>query len=147
MSKAEVSVVEKIKACEKSAMTIANPETRILKDSDIPVGKHIWQGDVALLRLKEVPSNAKLQKGRTMRQVVEGTTRGSRHCVSMESMVDTKFYTASNAGVLSGDIIESSKTIELEHPEHGNIVVPPGSYQIKFQRAYSPLQELKRQRD
>lgn len=145
--KQEKTLIERIEKCEQSAKTIANPDTRILKDSDLPVGKHIWQGDLALLRLAEVPTNAKPQQNRTVRQLVEGNTRGSRHCVSMGSMADTSWFTAADKGVLIGDIISSSKTIEIEHPEHGNIVLPAGAYQVRYQRAFDPLKELKRQRD
>jgi len=147
MAKQEKQLLERIEACEKSAKTVANPETRILKDKDIPVGFHIWQGDLALKRLAEVPSSAKPQTNRSVRQLVEGNTRGSRHCVSMESMPSTSWFTSADKGVLVGDIISSSKTIEIEHPEHGNIVLPAGSYQVHYQRAYDPLKELKRQRD
>ena len=144
----QVDLKKKIEACEKHAKEIANPDMRVFKDSDIPVGKHVFQGDVAIIRIAEVPATATAQPARTNRQIVEGTTRGSRHCVSVESMATTKFFIPANKGELVGDII-SSKThdICITHPEHGNVQVPPGTYQIKFQRSFSPLQELKRQRD
>lgn len=147
MAKKESTLIERIEKCEVSAKTIANPETRILKETDIPVGYHVWQGDLALLRLADVPANSKPQQNRTVRQLVEGNTRGSRHCVSMGSMADLSWFTSADKGVLVGDIISSSKSIEIEHPEHGNIVLPAGSYQVRYQRAYDPLKELKRQRD
>jgi len=146
MSK-HADVLEKIKACEKSAQTFANPETRHLSEKQIPVGKHAWQGDVAFQNIGDVPKDAKLQRNRTVRQVVEGTTRGARHCVTIESFKGVMWYTPAKSDVLTGDIMQSDSTIEIEHPEHGNIVLPPGAYQIRYQRAYSPLEEMKRQRD
>ncbi|MGI0058951.1 MAG: hypothetical protein ACREBJ_04215 [Nitrosotalea sp.] len=147
MNDREKLLLDRISSCEKSAKKIANDETRVLEDSDIPVGKHIWQGDLALIRLAQVPDNAKSQKNRTVRQLVEGNTRGSRHCVAIESMKNVNWYTPTDKGVLVGDVLDIDAPVEIQHPEHGNIVLPTGTYLVKYQRAYSPLQELKRQRD
>ncbi len=147
MKMKKTELVEKIESCEQKAKTLANPETRTFKNADFPVGSHVWQGDVALVRLPDVPKGAKLQKNRTIRQIVEGNTRGSRHCVTIESMPKVDWYTPAEKNVLLGDIMDTTAPVEVEHPEHGNIVVPEGTYQVRYQRAYSPLEELKRQRD
>jgi hypothetical protein len=146
-SKENTQITEKIRVCEKKALTLARPDTLRLDEKTMAVGQHVWQGDVAFLRLEDAPKDAKLIRNRKVRQVVEGTTRGARHCVSMESMPKVMWYNPAVTDALTGPIMESSSVIEIEHPEHGNVCLPPGTYQIKYQRAYLPLQELKRQRD
>jgi hypothetical protein len=54
-------------------------------------------------------------------------------------------YRVSNPGPLDGPIIDAPDGCAIDHPEHGDAVLPAGVYAITYQRAYA--QELRRVQD
>jgi hypothetical protein len=102
-----------------------------------------------MVRIAEVPKDAVPVADQQLRQLAPGTTRGSRHCISMESRKTASLFTLPKADVLTGMVLATGAApCEVEHPEHGNVVLPKDSvFQLRFQQAYSPLGELRRQQD
>ena len=143
----QVGIIERTEQVAKAALEIASPETRDLsKEGAFQVGHNFWQGDLGFERIASVPEKAVLVQNPAS-QLVEGTTRGARHCVKQEDMRVVKMYRIPGADALTGMVLETSAPCEIVHPEHGNVVLPKGTFQTRFQRQFSPLGELKRQRD
>ena len=101
-----------------------------------------WQGDVGILRIKEIPESAAKDK-KPNSQLAPGTTKGSRHIIADISCID--MYVKSDATPLEGSIIDCKSPTEITHPEHGNVTIPEGIYAIVYQRAYAD--ELRRVAD
>jgi len=102
------------------------------------------QGDIYIRKLAGVPSTAKLIE-KPMRQLAPGTSIGSRHCIKIEDMAKVRIY-EDNRNPLCGPVIEAFGDIEIQHPEHGNIVLPKdgGCYRVTFQRQANPQNDLRR---
>lgn len=106
------------------------------------VGDEIRQGDIYITMIAGVPKGAKPVK-QPQTQLAPGTTQGSRHC--LRSLDGVRLFEVGNAGVLDGPIIEAKEGCAIDHPEHGNRVLPPGVFAVTFQRAYAD--ELRRVED
>lgn len=99
------------------------------------------QGDIYIGKLSRLPKTATRDMQATG-QLAPGTTQGSRHCVDITRV---RLWVLPTPTALQGPIIEAPEGVEIFHPEHGNIVLPPGVYQVSFQRAYAD--ELRRVAD
>lgn len=100
------------------------------------------QGDILLTCLSGLPQGCKrIDKPET--QLAPGTTQGSRHC--LDSLSDIEMFSLTNATPLDGPVIKSDRQFTVEHPEHGNITLPPGVYGVTYQRAFAA--ELRRTQD
>ena len=76
-------------------------------------------------------------------QLAPGTTRGSRHI--LDSLDGVELYIVKDADALTGPLVVTLKERVVTHPEHGDVILPPGCYAITYQRAYAD--ELRRVAD
>ena len=88
------------------------------------------QGDLYITLLADVPSGA--NKTTVERQLAPGNTQGSRHILDAKAGVT--MYRLESPGMLDGPILKLTKGRVATHPEHGDIALPPGCYQITYQR-------------
>lgn len=103
----------------------------------------VWaQGDVGLVCLGVLPGNVEEIK-KPSAQLAPGTTQGSRHC--LRSLKGITLYRRQGATPLDGPMIHAPDGCAVDHPEHGNVVLPPGVYGVVYQRAYA--EELRRVQD
>ncbi len=98
------------------------------------------QGDLYITLLGAVPTGVERVAQPTL-QLVPGTSQGSRHC--LDSLDGVAVYGQPNAGQLDGPVMECGQERTITHPEHGNVVLPPGVYGLTYQR---DLDEEERQR-
>ena len=124
---------------EEIAAYAASPlgDTRTVEE--IAVGQFARQGDVYLLRVESVPAGAKPCADR---QLAPGTTQGSRHTVTDEVDVYRpqgfgtveRLGTRENVAARSvGHVLESKERFTVSHPEHADISLPAGTYQVYHQ--------------
>lgn len=99
------------------------------------------QGDILIVRIEKLPTG--VVKAKAESQLAPGTTQGSRHCIADLSGVTV--YRLADPTPLDGPVIEAETEFTVEHPEHGNVTCPAGTYAIRYQRAFA--EELKRQLD
>ena len=94
------------------------------------------QGDVALVRIDDLPADAKACKVEGDVILAYGEVTGHPH----------RFTAGAVKPLAKGGVWEPSaerfiQALEgavLRHEEHGEIVVPPGNYRVIQQREYSP---------
>lgn len=134
-----LSVDEAVENVARQAETIRNDEEQKIELMD--VGDEIRQGDIYLTKIESVPAKAKPSKFVT--QLAPGNTQGSRHTIRNRRGV--KMYEVDGASALDGPIIESKGVLCVDHPEHGNLVLPAGVYAVTYQRAFAD--ELRRVAD
>lgn len=105
----------------------------------------MWvQGDIGLVCLAALPKGCVVDN-RPTPQLAPGTTQGSRHCVAAGDMARVRFYRLIEATPLDGPVIEAPDGLTIEHPEHGDVTLPPGIYGVVYQRQFA--KELKRVQD
>lgn len=121
------------------AETICNDDTHTL--GELSPGDCWAQGDLVLMKLDRVPDGA--TKIPAQQQLVPGNTQGSRHCLT--SLEGITMHKLADATELDGPVFEAEKTVEIDHPEHGNVIGGPGVYGVIYQRQRA--EELRRVRD
>ena len=89
------------------------------------------QGDVYITLLDAVPDTANPVVPPVLR-LVPGTTQGSRHC--LDSLDGVAMYRLADADHLDGPVLTCDQERTVTHPEHGDVVLPPGIYGIRYQR-------------
>jgi hypothetical protein len=118
-------------------------------------GDVVVQGDVYLVCLDAEPT---ITGPANSRQLAPGTTQGSRHIVVGECDVLT-VDADSATEILNrlipatkphdqfiGPLVRAPRGCEVTHPEHGDRVLPAGTYLAVFQRSYLE-QEVRRTQD
>jgi len=102
-------------------------------------GEFFRQGDIYVTLLESVPcgfTKVRVQDS----QLAPGTTKGSRHI--LDSLDGVVVYELLSGDALIGPVIEIVDERVVTHPEHGDLVCPPGVYGITYQRAFA--EELRR---
>ena len=124
------TIQQTISDIQTTAEEIRNDAEQRFPDAASP-GDCWRQGDVYITLLGEVPIGMTKPINPTC-QIVPGVTQGSRHC--LDSLDGVTVYTIPNAGPLDGPVLECREERTITHPEHGNVVLPPGVYGIHYQR-------------
>lgn len=112
-------------------------------------GDTIWQGDLSIEMIDEVPSGyteeppAKLEQPKN--QLVPGNTVGSRH--ALNTLNGVKLYYPPTFGQpesLLGPVAVVSGGQVVEHPKHGNVTLVKGCYRFGYQREFDAEQKRER---
>ena len=126
----------------EQAERIKNDEAHIV--ATMSPGDMWAQGDIGIVALSAKPTGCTVIENPTA-QLAPGTTQGSRHCIAASDMPNVKLYRTKAPTPLDGPVIEAPEGFTVEHPEHGDVTLPPGVYGVIYQRQYA--QELKRVQD
>lgn len=141
-----------MKDVQVEAEMIRNDETAVI--GTVSVGDVVRQGDLYLVVIERLPEK-KTPTGN--KQLAPGTSQGSRHVLVGECRVfdpdkDESLELINEAAKglkvsveLIGPVFESKAEIEVDHPEHGNRIIPAGAYAVVYQRAFA--EEVRRQLD
>lgn len=136
-----MSAIETLKKIQASVESIKSDETQRFPEA-ASNGDCFRQGDIYLEFRDSLPDDLSKSKHVEL-QLAPGTTKGSRHC--LDSADGVTMYAVKNGDALQGPVIQTTKERTVTHPEHGNVILPPGIYNITYQRAYA--EELRRVAD
>lgn len=97
------------------------------------------QGDLYIQKIAQLPTDAS-NNGYPVwgLQLIRGTSKGSRHILDSDDGVC--IYTRVQGDGLTGPVIELKKERTVTHPEHADVILPPGLYAITYQRAFDKEQ-------
>lgn len=129
-----MKVLELYKKIKDSTEVHKKKELRYLKKVDIDTAPR--QGDIYIHRVKDDFPHGKLLQNN---QLAHGNTKGSRHIAESPSEVfdgkqAPKYLSfEGNSWPLIGPFVKSLKRFSISHPEHADISLPPGCYQITHQ--------------
>ena len=126
---------------QSTAEAIRNDEPQRFSEA-ASVGDVARQGDIYLEKLAGVPDGCTLEE-KPLSQLAPGTTQGSRHII--DSLEGVTVYRLSNPTELDGPILDLATERTITHPEHGNLIMPPGVYGVTYQRAFA--EEIRRVAD
>lgn len=125
MNTATMSAIDAHEAIQQAANV---PAIEVRDSTDLAIGEVSQQGDCYLLRLKSKPSGATTTVAN--RQLAQGTSQGSRHCVADGPKL---FRDPSITDPLIGPVIVAKEPWTLTHPEHAHHRMPAGVFQSGFQ--------------
>jgi len=132
MSATTKNAVEAFDSIKTHAESIKNDEQQSLCN---PSKGDAWaQGDLLIVCLEAVPAGAEIDQA-PKAQLAIGNTQGSRHCLT--SLQGVTMYKVKSGNPLDGPVFETKNGVEIDHPEHGNLVLPPGTYGCIYQRQYA----------
>jgi hypothetical protein len=100
---------------------------------NLAVGKHGRQGDIYICRVADTHARGEEQKDR---QLAQGESRGSRHIAEAPAKVyvgTTAPANALNSRLFLGPCVVSESEFMISHPEHANVILTAGTYQIVHQ--------------
>lgn len=99
------------------------------KQADIPtVSRLAFQGDVAIVSVTAKPATSPIPQ--TGFPVVRGENGRNTHALFGAGFFDTR-----GAGLLLGVLtVPVGEQVLLSHPEHGGLLIQPGTYEIRRQR-------------
>lgn len=127
-----------------SAMRIKNSAPQRFPEA-ASFGDVFRQGDLYIQKIARVPANAYSNVNPPLSlQLVEGESKGSRHILDSDAGVC--IYARSDGDDLTGPVIELEMERTITHPEHGDVILPPGLYAITYQRAFDK-EERRRVKD
>lgn len=93
------------------------------------------QGDVLLVAVDEAPGETKpVKRGARGLVLAEGEATGHAHVITDES---AELVSADEAAELYL-LVHGTEAVTLTHEEHATVLVPPGAYEVRRQREYSP---------
>lgn len=132
------TATQELKLIASQAECIKSNETQRFSEA-APFDSTWRQGDIYITLLEKIPKEFTQCKFEA--QLAPGTTKGSRHILSDE----VTMYKNPKADALTGPLFKNSDEVTVTHPEHGNVVLPPGIYGVTYQRAFA--EELRRVED
>ena len=100
------------------------------------------QGDINIWKVDSLEDLPKLTPCDPVLQLAPGTSRGSRHCLDIDSIQNAKFYKVTRANALQGPVWVNEQETLVTHPEHGDQLLAPGIYFVTYQRQHA--EELRR---
>ena len=95
----------------------------------------IRQGDVLLVPIATAPQGKIVKPGKRGHVLAEGEATGHAHTIREQEGV--KLISKGQADELRLWLLVEAP-VELEHQEHATLTIPPGSYEVRRQREYSP---------
>jgi hypothetical protein len=124
--------VESLSRVQSVAESIRCGDTQWFPVAASP-GDWVRQGDIKITFMAGVPDGA--TPGKQEAQLAPGTTKGSRHI--LDSLEGVTCYDHPVKDVLQGPVLQLSQERTVTHPDHGHWVLPPGTFNITYQRAYA----------
>jgi hypothetical protein len=113
------------------------------------VGDGVWQGDLGIEIIAEVPREySRVAKPTAQhKQLVPGVTEGAKHCLDSLSGVD--LYHPSGWGPdysgLQGPALVLTEERTITHPAHGHVSIPAGNTVLcRYQREFDAEQQRER---
>lgn len=122
---------------EREGKSKAKAEIRDVRATLVP-GKAVRQGDVYLVRLADaMVETARRCTPMKTKQLVDGTTQGSRHVVVGASLFEAdpalKLPACVRRDALLGPVIVATSDFTVTHPEHAHVLCAAGAYQTIHQ--------------
>lgn len=103
----------------------------------------IWQGDLAIVISKNKEAGF-IRLDNPTAQLVPGNNIGAKHCMDTTNVV---MYVPSDWSEesLIGPWVKPNVELKIEHPVHGDVVIPAGmSFQCYYQKEWSKEEQKER---
>lgn len=101
------------------------------------------QGDLLIRPVPSIPAGLAKADHRVL---AEGEATGHLHAIAdgKATLYQPELVTGAEADELRAwFLLVQDAPVEVTHPEHGTITLPPGSYEVLRQRTYTPQENLR----
>lgn len=106
------------------------------KEGDSPAMKYWRQGDVCIIPIDAMPSGlTPVERDDGAVVLAYGEVTGHKHQIRE---LDVELFAPGEASVMAERFLRVGETSLLIHEEHATIALPPGEYEVRHQREYSP---------
>lgn len=122
-------MIDAIKVHHKIKNRSSESVKKHLVVKSIEVGQHVRQGDIYIRKIDAVTSNVKIKT----KQLAPGNSKGSRHIVDDHVKLYHGYCGEEIQEFLKGPQISSETDFVVNHPEHANVTMPAGAYQVTYQ--------------
>jgi len=136
-----LTATKEFQKIKSSVEKIRNNETQRFPGA-ASAGDYFRQGDIYITLRDGVAERFEIDPTPDA-QLAPGTTQVSRHV--LDSLAGVTMYRDANGDALQGPLLVITDERTITHPEHGHVILPPGCYEITYQRAYAA--ELRRVQD
>lgn len=103
------------------------------------MNQHYRQGDILLIPIQAIPEQAKKARRKNGRLVLaEGEATGHAHAVLDRTATLYELFSPGDVAELRQRFLNVTAEVALVHDEHATIQLPPGEYEVRRQREYSP---------
>ena len=135
-----MSTQEIIQNIETSAKDRMVTTDRVVKS--LPVGKHGRQGDIYIHSVDKTHQHGAAMESR---QLAQGISQGSRHIAEHPAKIFEGTTLPKNCanGTFLGPMISCDVEFRISHPQHADVILPPGNYQITHQMDARTLQRVR----
>ncbi len=97
------------------------------------------QGDILLIPVGSIPAEARKQRRQRGRLILaEGEATGHAHAVVDRGADLYELISEADVAEMRQRFLDVATEVALVHDEHATIAVPPGRYEVRRQREYSP---------
>ena len=93
------------------------------------------QGDVLLVAVKSIPRRARKQRRSGRLVLAEGEVTGHAHAILDR---EAELFLLADVEELERTFLRVEAEVALVHQEHATVMLPPGKYEVRRQREYSP---------
>ena len=103
--------------------------------------KQFRQGDVLIVEVPEIPSNAvKRRRPRGKLVLAYGEVTGHHHAIAEPDveLLEVREPVADDAAARRVFLSVMGGPALLTHEEHDTVTIPPGNYEVVIQREYQP---------
>ena len=92
------------------------------------------QGDLLLIPVEEIPDGLTLVPRESGSIVLaEGEATGHLHAIEAPEAT----FLATDLAEIEGRFLAVEAEVDLTHPEHSTVTLPPGNYEVRRQREYA----------
>jgi len=138
----ETKIVDTLEVMQKIEQQPGRDTVGDVKYKKMAVDSGHCQGDVAIIRRKKLPEGL-VAMTKPNPQLAPGTDMGSHHIIAAKDMKHLSFFTSPRPGITEGPWIKATKAFTVTHPHHKHVTLPPGNYQVIYQREQG-LNEIRR---
>lgn len=131
-----MKTLDAMKKIEKTASGNVG-DVRVIKS--MGVGHVVRQGDIYIHGVKESHAHGKACGN----QLAQGTSKGSRHVAEGAECFSGEKVPEWCEIALLGPFIKALKSFTITHPEHADVCLPAGSYQITHQMDARTLERVR----
>lgn len=129
-----ISAIDANPLAERTSLTGApQPLHQLPPQGGITMNRQYRHGDVFLHQVAELPSSATPEHVDGDVILAFGEVTGHAHRIREAARVSVW-----SVGAQRYLVIEGEEPVALTHEEHATIMVPPGIYESRIQRVYSP---------
>jgi hypothetical protein len=128
-------------AIEQTAQELSGLRSDLISVDKISVGEYVRQGDIYITRVSDSHGCGPILKSF---QLAKGESTGSRHLAEGPVTLYRPAVTGNRLkDALAGPVVVATDRWTCAHPEHADMGLPAGTYQVSYQLDHASQQAVR----